>query len=438
MTNAKKQIHLSAFLNGGGHHVAAWLYPDGDPARATLFSHYQHCVQLAEAAKFDAVFFADNLALPLAPLEILAKSSVANFFEPTGLLFALAPLTSKIGLIATVSSTYMAPFHVARKFASLDHISGGRAGWNLVTSATDAEARNFGLNEQVPHAERYARAAEYVEVVKGLWQSWDDGAFVLDKEHRQFFDPSKLHILEHEGPHYAVRGPLSLPPSPQGYPLIVQAGSSGDGQTLAAATADMVFTAQNDLTAAQAFAAGLRTRLVDAGRAPDDVRILPGLQPFIGRSRAEAQDKHDQLQSLIDPAVGLGLIYAMTGNRFSPDQLDQPVQDLAQNEGMQSRIKLFAEIGRGLTLRELMLKVAGGRGHFTVIGTPSDVADQIEAWVDGGAADGFNIMAPILPDGLQDFTDLVVPELQRRGRFRSDYAASTLRGHLGLSKPGRR
>lgn len=432
---AKKQVHLAAFLNGCGHHVAAWLYPDIDPARAVSFAHYRECVAVAEAAKFDAVFFADNLALPLAPPEVLAKAAVANFFEPSGLLFALAPLTNNIGLIATVSSTYMPPFHVARKFASLDHISGGRAGWNLVTSATDAEARNFGLKEQIPHAERYARAAEYVAVVKGLWGSWGEGAFVFDKETRRFFDPAKLHILDHEGAYYSVRGPLSLPPSPQGRPLIVQAGSSGDGQGLAAATADMVFTAQNELTAAQRFATELRARIAAAGRLPDEVRIMPGLQPFVGRTRAEAEAKRETLQSLIDPVVGLGLIYAMTGIRFLPDQLDEPVAGLAQNDGMQSRIALFSDIGRGLTVRELMLKVAGSRGHFTVIGTPTDIADQIEAWVDGGAADGFNIMAPILPGGLKDFTDLVIPELQRRGRFRTEYSTATLRGHLGLKKP---
>jgi N-acetyl-S-(2-succino)cysteine monooxygenase len=434
---AGKQIHLSAFLNGSGHHLAAWLHPDVDPARAVTFEHYRQCVLLAEAAKFDAVFFADNLALPLAPPELLARASIANFFEPPGLLFALAPLTSRIGLIATVSSTYEPPFHVARKFASLDHISGGRAGWNLVTSATDAEARNFGLKEQIAHKERYERAAEYVAVVKGLWQSWDEDPFLFDKQGHRFFDSAKLHVLDHEGPHYTVRGPLSLPPSPQGQPLIVQAGSSEDGQALAAATADMVFTAQNTLAGALAFASGVRDRMATAGRPLQSVRIMPGLQPFVGRTLGEAHAKFERLQALIDPVQGLGLLYAMTGIRFSPDQLDEPVKELAQNEGMQSRIKLFAEIGRGLTLRGLMQKVAGSRGHFTAIGTPGDIADQIEEWVDKGAADGFNIMAPILPEGLRDFADHVVPELQRRGRFRTDYAGSTLRGHLGLPKPSR-
>ncbi len=433
MAATKKQIHLSAFLNGVGHHVAAWRHPNVDPSGAIRFDAYRRVVALAEAAKFDAVFFADNLALPLAPPEQLSKGAVANFFEPSSLLFALAPLTTHIGLIATVSSTYMPPFHTARKFASLDHISGGRAGWNLVTSATDAEARNFGLKDQIGHQERYARAAEYVAVVKGLWKSWDKDPYLFDKESGRYFDPDKLHILDHEGTYYSVRGPLSLPPSPQGHPVIVQAGSSDDGQALAAQTAEMVFTAQPDLAAATAFATGLRARLAAFGRSADGIRIMPGLQPFVGETRAEAQAKFDTLQALIDPAVGLGLLYAMTGIRLSPDKLDEPVETLALNEGMQSRIALFSELGRGLTLRQLLLKVAGARGHWTVIGTPQEIADQIEAWIDAGAADGFNIMAPILPGGLEDFTRLVVPELIRRGRFRTGYETSTLRQHLGLS-----
>jgi FMN-dependent oxidoreductase (nitrilotriacetate monooxygenase family) len=435
MPTAKKQIHLSAFLNGVGHHLAAWRHPEVDAAGAVSFWHYRKLVALAEAAKFDAVFFADNLALPLELPEQLSRGAVANFFEPSSLLFSLAPLTTHIGLIATVSSTYMPPFHTARKFASLDHISGGRAGWNLVTSATDAEARNFGLKEQIAHKERYAKAAEYVAVVKGLWQSWDKDAFLFDKEAGRYFDPNKLHVLNHEGPHYAVRGPLSLPPSPQGHPVIVQAGSSEDGQALAAETAEMVFTAQPDLSAAKSFADGLRARLAAFGRSERQLRIMPGLQPFVGRSREEAQEKFDRLQALIDPEVGLGLIYTMTGIRLSPSQLDQPFEALTQNEGMQSRIALFSELGRGLTLRQLMQKVAGARGHGTIIGTPKDIVDYMEAWIDEDAADGFNIMAPILPGGLEDFIGLVLPELRNRGRFRSDYEGTTLRKHLGLEVP---
>lgn len=432
MPTAKKHIHLSAFLNGVGHHVAAWRHPEVDAAGVASFWHYRKLVALAEAAKFDAVFFADNLALPLAPPEQLSRGAVANFFEPSSLLFSLAPLTTHIGLIATVSSTYMPPYHTARKFSSLDHISGGRAGWNLVTSATDAEARNFGLKEQISHQERYARAAEYVAVVKGLWRSWDRDAFLFDKEGGHFFDPEKLHLLNHEGAYYSVRGPLSLPPSPQGHPVIVQAGSSEDGRALAAETAEMVFTAQPNLDAARVFSDSLRARLAAFGRTEHQLRIMPGLQPFVGRSREEAQEKFDRLQALIDPVVGLGLIYSMTGVRLSLDQLDQPFEGLAQNEGMQSRVALFSELGRGLTLRQLMQKVAGARGHGTIMGTPKDIADYMEAWVDEGAADGFNIMAPTLPGGLEDFIGLVLPELRRRGRFRHDYDGATLRGHLGL------
>ena len=427
-----KHIHLSAFLFSCGHHIASWLHPEVDPARAVSFEHFRKTALLAEEAKFDAIFFADSLGVPQVPNEQLAKAAAVNLFDPVGLLYALAPLTSRIGLIATVSVTYMPPYHVARKFAALDQISGGRAGWNLVTSATDAEALNFGLKEQVPHQERYERASEYVDVVKGLWNSFDSDPLLFDKAGRRFFDPAKLHALNHEGRFFSVRGPLPVPRSAQGHPLIVQAGSSADGQALAARTADMVFTAQDNLTGAKAFADSLHDRMAGYGRTPDRLRLMPGLLPFVGRTRAEAEAKYDQLQSLIDPAIGLGLLYAMTGIRFSPEQLDLPLHELTLNEGMQSRIKLFSDIGRLGTLRQLMLKIAGGRGHWTVVGTPTDIADQMEEWVDSGAADGFNIMGPILPEGLQDFIDLVVPELRRRGRFRSEYTASTLRGHLEL------
>lgn len=259
--------------------------------------------------------------------------------------------------------------------------------------------------------------------------------FFSTKKADRYFDPDKLHVLNHEGAHYSVRGPLSLPPSPWGHPVIVQAGSSEDGQALAAETAEIVYTAQPNLAAAKVFGEGLRSHLPAHGRTVDQIRIMPGLQPFVGRTRDEAQAKFDHLQALIDPEVGLGLIYTMTGVRLSPNQLDEPFEGLAQNEGMQSRIALFSELGRGLSLRQLMLKVAGARGHGTIIGTPTDIADYMEGWLDAGAADGFNIMAPILLGGLEDFIDLVLPELRRRSLFRFDYKGATLREHLGLARP---
>ncbi|MFN9474681.1 LLM class flavin-dependent oxidoreductase [Acidovorax sp.] len=439
MTSSRPQMHLGAFFFGVGHHLAAWRHPDVDPAAASSIESLKEWTRIAEAAKFDAIFFADNVGLPGPPDEVVARNALWYPLDPLISLAALSQSTTHIGLVATVSSTYLPPYHLARKYASLDQVSGGRSGWNLVTSGSDFEARAFGLEQQLAHAHRYARAHEYVKIVKGLWDTWEDEAFIHDKQANRFFDPARLHRVAHTGEHYQVHGGLQTPRAPQGYPVLVQAGSSGDGQDLAATTAEVVFTAQQSAAEARAFYSGLKARLPAYGRTPDQLKILPGISPFVGRTRQEAQDKFDQLQGLIDPVLGVGLLSTFLGNvDLSGHDIDRPFpQDLPVTEGWKSRQELFEGMARreNLSIRQLYEKVAGARGHWTIVGTPESIADELEHWFTTGAADGFNVLAPTLPHGLKDFADLVIPELQRRGLFRTEYQGRTLREHLGLARP---
>lgn len=438
MTAPQRQLHLGAFLQGVGHHLAAWRHPDVDPQRAVRLDHFKQLARIAEAGKFDAIFFADNVGLPDAPAHLQAKAVPPYYFEPLLLLSALAGVTERIGLVATVSSTYLPPFHLARKFATLDQISGGRSGWNLVTSGTNYEARNFGLDHQLTHANRYERANEYVRLVKDLWDSWEDAPYKFDQAGAQFFDPAKLHRVDHVGQHYSVRGALQTERSPQGYPVFVQAGSSEDGQDLAAATAELVFTAQQTVEGARTFYSSLKNRLPAYGRTADDVKILPGISPIIGRTEEEAREKYEQLQSLIDPAIGLGLLSGFLGGfDLSKYPLDGPLPELPANEGWASRQALFVETAKrdNLSIRQLYERVASARGHLTVVGTPKSIADLMEHWFNTGAADGFNVLPPLLPTGLTEFVEGVIPELQRRGLFRTEYQGTTLREHLGLARP---
>ena len=434
-----RQMHLGAFFFGAGHHLAAWRHPDVVPSAGGQIAALTEWTQLAEAAKFDAIFFADNVGLPGPPDEVVAKNALWYPLDPLLTLAALSQNTTHIGLVATVSSTYLPPYHLARKYASLDQLSGGRAGWNLVTSGSDFEARSFGLDQQIAHAQRYERAREYVQVVKGLWDTWEDDAFIEDKAANRFFDPAKLHRVAHDGAHYKVHGGLQTRRSPQGHPVLVQAGSSGDGQDLAAASAEVVFTAQQTPDEARMFYNSLKGQLAAYGRTHDALKILPGISPFVGRTEAEAREKFEQLQSLIDPVLGVGLLSTFLGNvDLSGYSVDDPFpQDLPVTEGWKSRQELFAGLAlrEGLTIRQLYERVAGARGHWTVVGTPESIADQLEHWFTTGAADGFNVLAPTLPHGLKDFTQLVVPELQRRGLFRTEYTGRTLREHLGLPRP---
>lgn len=440
MTSPDRQMRLGAFLFGVGHHAAAWLHPTADPRDLTRPEHFTHLARIAEEAKFDAVFLADNVSIFGGSAAAAALMAPVYYFDPLAVLAAIAPQTQRIGLVATVSTTYLPPYHLARKFQTIDHQSSGRAGWNCVTSGSDAEARNFGLDHQLAHTERYARATEYIDVVKALWNSWDDDALLFDREHKLFLDPSRVRPLDHDGAFFKVAGPLQIGRSTQGHPVIVQAGSSEDGIALAGATAELVFTAQQVREDAIAFAARIREVAAGHGRRANDVLVFPGIMPFVADTREDAQRLHDELQDLVDPRIGMGLTSGLIGMDLSANPLDGPVPDPGSTEGWQSRQRLFLETARaeGLTIRQLIARVVTARGHKTIVGTAADVADLLEDWFISGAADGFNIMPPTLPHGLEAFARLVVPELQRRGLFRTEYSATTLRGHLGLKRPSPR
>ena len=439
MPRRRDRMRLGAFLYPGGHHVAAWRHPSAQADAGVNAAHYRRIARTAEAAKFDLIFLADGVSVRGDDLDALSRTAIryVGQFEPLTLLSHLSAVTERIGLVATASTTYNEPFHVARKFASLDHLSGGRAGWNLVTSADPREAWNFSRESHLAHANRYARAEEFVDVVRGLWDSYEDDAFVRDSESGRFFDPDKLHLLAHEGAHFSVRGPLNVPRPPQGHPVVVQAGSSEAGKALAARTAEVIFTAQDSLEDAVAFYADVKGRMGRYGRDPDHLKIMPGAFPVVGRTQAEAQDRFAALQELIHPVVGRSLLEQLTGADLSGLPDDAPVPELPETDGGKSRQDLFVRLARreGLTIRELYLRAAGARGHWVVVGTPERIADALQERFEAQGADGFNIMPPTLPGGLDDFAALVIPELQRRGLFRRDYEAGTLREHLGLPRP---
>ncbi|KML56820.1 nitrilotriacetate monooxygenase [Burkholderia cepacia] len=442
MTTRTGHLHLGAFLYPTGHHIAAWRHPGSQADAGVDFHHYARLAQAAEAAKFDLVFLADGVGTRGDDVEFLSRTahSYVAQFEPLTLLSALAVVTERIGLVGTASTSFNEPFHIARKFASLDHISGGRAGWNLVTSSSAHEARNFNRDTHFDHAERYARAEEFADVVHGLWDSWDDDAFVRDRASGRFFDPEKRHVLDHRGRFFQVRGPLNVARPPQGHPVVVQAGSSPAGTRLAARTAEVIFTAQQTLDDAVAFYADVKGQLAAFGRDPDSLKIMPGVFPVVGRTESEAKEKFDALQSLIDPKVGLALVSGLTGGfDLSAYPLDGPIPPLPETNASKSRQALTIELARreNLTIRELYLRIAGARGHWQLVGTPEQIVDQLEERFVRYGADGYNVMAPTLPGGLDDFIALVLPELRRRGLFRSDYAGHTLREHLGLRRPVR-
>ncbi|MGW2403237.1 LLM class flavin-dependent oxidoreductase [Streptomyces sp. NPDC001739] len=433
-----RRLHLNAFLMNAGHHDAAWRHPRTQPERVTDLRYFQQLAQTAERGRLDSIFFADGLALWGK-----VRHNALGGFEPLTLLSALATVTEHIGLIATVSTTFNEPFHTARKFASLDHISGGRAGWNIVTSGTVNEARNFGQDEHLEHRLRYARAREFVEVATQLWDSWEDDAILLDRERGVYADTDRVRGINHRGAYFGVQGPLNVPRSPQGHPLLVQAGSSEDGKEFAAEYAEAVFTAQQTLADAQAFYKDLKSRLARHGRSENELKVLPGICPVIGSTEAEAQALDRELTELQVPEYGLAQLSGMLGTDLTGLPLDGPLPGLPEERdinGNKSRFTLVAELARrdGLTLRELIARLGGGRGHRVVVGTPEQIADQLQEWFSQGAADGFNIMPPHLPGGLEDFVDHVVPILQRRGLFRTEYTGRTLRDHYGLPRPTNR
>lgn len=433
-------MHLGAMLYPTGYHVAAWRDPAVPPRAGIDFAHLSALARVAEQGKFDFVFLADSLAVRGRDLPALSRTAIRYIgqFDPLTLLSALAVATDRIGLVGSASTTYNEPYHLARKLASIDHISGGRAGWNLVTSQNEDEAFNFGLDAHPPHAERYLRAAEFTEVLTGLWNSWEDDAFVNDKVSGQFFDPDKVHVLDHRGAHFSVRGPLNVPRPPQGYPVLVQSGSSDAGKDLAARMAEVVFTAQPTLEEAQAFYADVKARVARAGRDPSQVKVLVGAFPYVGPTREDAEALRARLNALIDPVVAYSLLATQLGSDVSGYPLDGPVpQDLPETNLGKSRRALLLEMARRerMSIRQLCEFVAASRGHWTLCGGPTDIADEMQAWVAAGAADGFIVMPPTLPEGLTAFVEHVIPELQRRGAFRREYAGTTLREHFGLPRP---
>jgi alkanesulfonate monooxygenase len=436
----KGLMRLGAFFNPTGHHVASWRHPRAQADAGINFKHYVEMTQAAERAKFDMVFLADNVCVREANMEALCRSAqyIANF-EPITLLSALSALTTRIGLVATASTSYNEPFHVARKFASLDHLSGGRAGWNLVTSGQEAEAKNFGREKHYQHGERYERAREFAQIVVGLWDSWDDDAFVRDKESGLFFQPDKLHALNHKGENFSVRGPLNIPRTPQGRPVIVQAGGSEDMIKVAAEFAEVIFCAPLTLEAAQKFYAELKSRVAAHGRNPDHVKIMPGLSAIIGRTEGEAEERYEYLQSLIHPMVAREILSMVLGHvDLSSYSLDDPLpENLPLSNASQSTFQYVTDMARKekLTMRQVALRVAGARGKSVVKGTPLAVADQMETWFREDGCDGFNLMPPFLPGGLDDFIEMVLPELRRRGLFRTEYEGRTYRENLGLPRP---
>ncbi|WP_296262557.1 MULTISPECIES: LLM class flavin-dependent oxidoreductase [unclassified Pseudomonas] len=435
----RRQLHLGLFIQETGHHIAGWRARHAAAGAARDFRHQVELAKLAEAACFDLLFIQDSCAMRGAnDIDALQHTARATHWDPLTALSALAMVTEHIGLVGTATTTYNEPYTLARHFSSLDHISQGRAGWNLVTSNNEAEALNFSRAQHAVHGDRYARAEEFLAVVKGLWDSWEDDAFIEDKAVGRFFDPAKLHVLNHQGAHFSVKGPLTLARPPQGHPVLVQAGSSETGKRLGASTADVIFSAQQNLEAGQAFYASMKALAVEAGRDPDQLLIMPGLLPVVAATQAEAQAKFQALQDQVLPQVGLATLATTLGEvDLSGYDLDGPLPDLPEANGPKSRRQLLIDMARrdNLSIRQLYQRVVGARGHLTAVGTPEHVADVMQQWLEQGAADGFNIMPAHLPEGLTDFIEQVVPELQRRGLFRTRYQGTTLREHLGLKRP---
>jgi alkanesulfonate monooxygenase len=435
-----RQLHLGAFMRPVSIHTAAWRYPGGLPDANFNFQHLKRFAQTLERGKFDAFFMADHLALLNMPMSALMRSATVTSFDPPTLLPALAVVTERLGLIATASTTFDQPYHIARRFASLDHLSGGRAGWNVVTTCNPDAALNFGLDEPMDHGERYRRAREFIDVVTGLWDSWADDAFIRDVKDGIFFDPEKLHVLNHKGEHLSVRGPLNIARPIQGWPVIVQAGASDSGRQLAAETAEAVFTAQSDLAVGQKFYADVKGRMEKLGRARDHMKILPACFVVVGDTVEEAQAKRAKLDSLVDYAnaiASLSIALGHDASKFDQDALLP--DDIPESNASKSGRERAIALGRrdNLTVRQLAQRL-GGYSGLAMVGTPQSIADEMEEWLETEGSDGFTVMFPYLPGGLQDFVERVVPELQRRGLFRRDYEGTTLRENLGLPRPKNR
>jgi FMN-dependent oxidoreductase (nitrilotriacetate monooxygenase family) len=431
-----RQLRLGAFMRPVGIHTAWWRWPGTPPEANFSWPLQKRFAQTLERGKFDAFFMADHLALLNMPMSALRRSATVTSFDPLTLLPALAVVTERLGLIATASTTYNDPYHIARKFASLDHLSGGRAGWNLVTTSNPDAALNFGLDEAIEHGERYKRGREFFDVVTGLWDSWADDAFLMDQDSGLFFDPARLHTLNHKGEHFSVRGPLNVARPVQGWPVIVQAGASEAGKQIAAETAEVIFGSSRTLADAQAFYADVKGRMPAIGRDPEHLKVLPGVLVIVGETTEDARRKKKLLDSLVHPDSGLPNLSMRLGVDASAFDLDAPLPEIPESNASKSARQSTIDMARreGLTVRQLAER-AGGYGGLEFVGTAAQIADQMQAWLEGRGCDGFNVMFHTVPDGLDEFVDHVVPELQRRGIFRRAYEGTTLRENLGLPRP---
>jgi FMN-dependent oxidoreductase (nitrilotriacetate monooxygenase family) len=437
---ATRQLKISVFMTGdSNYHLAGWRLPEAYADSGMNIKRWIEFAHTMERGKLDMLFIADNIGTPGADdLEALSHSPQTDRFEPFTVLSALSTVTTHIGLAATSATTYNEPFHVARMFASLDHLSGGRAGWNFVTGANREDALNFGHTEHPAHADRYDRAEEFADVARGLWDSFDDDAFPRDKAAGLYMHPDKVHILNHSGKHFKVRGPLSVGRPPQGHPILIQAGASEPARELSARVADAVFTSQSTIANAQKFYADVKGRMSKYGRNPHHLLILPGVTVFVGRTAEEAEEKYEKLNALTHLSTALALLKErMGGIDFAAYPLDGPVPDLSGNRNRMSAPPALVQVARreNLSIRQLAMRFAAARTHLMIRGTPKQVADELEQWLLNGAADGFNLLPAYVPGGLNDFVDLVVPELQRRGIFRKEYEGKTLRENLGLPRP---
>ncbi|UFN49664.1 LLM class flavin-dependent oxidoreductase [Roseomonas sp. OT10] len=444
MTGADgRMLHLGAFLYTPGNHSAGWRQPDAVPSTDMDFAQYVAMAHTAERGKMDMLFFQDTAAVNgsaglTGGSGIRPNQGRQVHLAPVELIAALAAVTTRIGLVSTATTTYNEPYNVARAFATIDHISGGRAGWNLVTSQSEDEAGNFSRDKHVEHGLRYERAEEFYDVVAGLWDSWDADAFLHDKEQGVYFDRDKVHYLHHKGGHFSVRGPLNVSRTPQGRPVVSQAGSSEAGMELAARTADLVFTAQTTVAEGRAFCADLRARAVRHGRAPGDIKVLPGLMPVLGRTEAEARERYEALQAMLSEETSMRALARLCGGldiyAFDPDG---PLPELPDSNAARARQDMVRRWARedGLTIRQVAKRLGASQGHHLVHGTPERFADLMGEWLREGACDGFNLLFPYFPGPLEDFVDWVVPVLQERGIYRRDYAGTTLREHLGVPVP---
>ena len=434
-----KQLHLGAFMRPVSIHTGAWRYPGALPDANFSLAAIQRFIRSLEAAKFDYFFMADHLGVLNLPRQALMRSHTVTSFEPFTLLSALAGVTERIGLVATASTTYDEPFHVARRFASLDHISGGRTGWNVVTTSNPDSSRNFGLETQPDHAARYHRAREFHDVVTGLWDSFADDAFVMDAAKGIYFDPARMHALNHKGEHFSVSGPLNIARPVQGWPVIFQAGASDPGRQLAAETAEAVFAAESTLEGSKAYYDDVKGRAATVGRNPDHIKIMPAVFLVVGDTVEEAHAKRAKLDSLVHYDSGIHSLSGMLGHDVSGFDPDGPLPDIPESNASKSSRRFMIELARAenLTIRQLAAK-AGSYGGLAFVGTAKTIADEMQHWLEQGACDGFTTMFPYLPEGLEDFTGKVVPELQARGLFRTEYEGETLRDHLGLPRPDNR